>query len=176
MKNVLMLLFLIPQLVSCQVQYNDKYIFLGEYNDQEELKIYKNDSVYLLKENILEQTYQYKPNEFMQVLHENDLYFIAEGDEPYWSFKLNLFELCFEKYDSTKEEQFHIDIYVDKQSGFNLMFKSKDNRAFGLIRKINYKLQQENSCSLGLSDNYLIYEVFITIDGELFKGCSMIDL
>ncbi|WP_091404770.1 hypothetical protein [Aquimarina amphilecti] len=108
-------------------------------------------------------------------MDSSNLYFIGEGDEPYWQFKINSSKLLFKKIDSLREESFECEFYYDKQSGFNLMFKSLDNKAFGLIRRVDYKLESDKSCSLGLSDNYLVYETFITINGKMYEGCASID-
>ena len=79
------------------------------------------------------------------------------------------------KYDYEKEVSFKPVISIDEQSGFNVMFKSENNKIFGLIRRVDNKLEAKKSCNLSLSDNYLTYEVFVTIDGKVFKGCCSID-
>jgi len=57
------------------------------------------------------------------------------------------------KYDYEKEISFKPVISIDEQSGFNVMFKSENNKIFGLIRRVDNKLEAEKSCNLSLSDN-----------------------
>ncbi|WP_298311865.1 hypothetical protein [uncultured Aquimarina sp.] len=173
--NLLLLFCLAINSVSCQEKYEKEIIFLGEYNDQNELKVFKEDSVVFINKDSLSQVDQFKAEELIKLMEANELYFIGEGDEPFWQFKINSSKLFFKKFDSENEKSFSCKFYYDQQSGFNLMFKSNDNKAFGLIRRVDHKLESDKSCSLGLSDNYLVYETFITVDGTMYKGCTSID-
>ncbi|WP_378184172.1 hypothetical protein [Aquimarina sp. SS2-1] len=173
--NLLLLFCFSINLVSCQEKYEKEIIFLGEYNDENDLKVFKEDSVVFMNKDSLMQVDQFKPAELVKIMEANDLYFIGEGDEPFWQFRINSSKLFFKKFDSEKEESFSCKFYYDEQSGFNLMFKSNDNMAFGLIRRVDHKLEPDKSCLLGLSDNYLVYETFITVKGKMYKGCASID-
>ncbi len=174
-KKLFILICFTFQLASCQSVYENKSIFLGEYNNKNEIKVYKKGSVVFIKNDSLKQTNQYIAKDFIKVLDSLKLHFIAEGDEPFWQFKLRSSQLLFMKYDSKGFESFKPKFFIDNQSGFNIMFKTANNRAFGLIRRIDNKMNKEMACSLALSDNYYVYEAFITVDGEMFKGCAMID-
>ncbi|QCE42535.1 hypothetical protein [Psychroserpens sp. NJDZ02] len=162
------------QLSSCQEKFNNKSIFLGEYT-KDSIKTYTNDSIRYIAKDSLKQTNQFTPKEFIKILDSLNLFFIAEGDEPFWQLKLNSSELTFMKYDFEKEVSFKPIISIDEQSGFNIMFKSRNNKIFGLIKRIDNKLEAEKSCDLSLSDNYLTYEVFVSMEGKVFKGCCSID-
>ncbi len=175
MKIQFLILFCLTfQLSSCQEKFNHKSIFLGEYT-KDSIKTYTNSSIKYITKDSLKQTNQFTTKEFIKVLDSLNLFFIAEGDEPFWQLKLNSSELIFMKYDFEKEVSFKPIISIDEQSGFNIMFKSKNNKIFGLISRVDNKLETENSCTLSLTDNYLVYEVFVTIDGKVFKGCCSID-
>lgn len=175
MKIQFLILFCLTfQLSSCQEKFNTKSIFLGEYT-KDSIKTYTNNTIKYITKDSLKQTNQFTTKEFIKVLDSLDLFFQAEGDEPFWKLKLNSSELTFMKYDFEEEISFKPVISIDKQSGFNIMFKSKNNKVFGLIRRIDTKLETEKSCALSLSDNYLTYEVFVSMDGEVYKGCGSID-
>ncbi|WP_027391255.1 hypothetical protein [Aquimarina latercula] len=169
-----MFIIISPSILSCQEKYEEEVIFLGEYNDQNELKVFKEDSIVFVHKDSLSQIDQLKPEELVKILDSSKLYFIGEGNGPYWQFKINSSKLLFKKFDSVREESFECEFYYDQQSGFNLMFKSNNNKAFGLIRRVDYKLEPDKSCSLGLSDNYLVYEAFVTVNGNMYKGCASI--
>ncbi|QXP52393.1 hypothetical protein [Cellulophaga sp. HaHa_2_1] len=177
MKNkISILLFLTINLISCQERYKNESIFLGEYNENE-AKIFKidTDSIVFLDKQSLTQENQLNPVNFFKFLTDKNLYFIAEGDEPYWKLKLNSSNLYFVKFDSIKEEHISCEIYYDNQSGFKIMFKSIDNRVFGLIRRVDSRLEPNRACSIAVTENYLVYEAFITIENVLYKGCATID-
>jgi len=173
-KQILILFYLTFQLASCQEKFNNQHIFLGEYTE-EKIKTYTNNSINYVTKDSLKQINQYTTKDFIKILDSLNLYFVAGGDEPFWQLKLNSSKLIFMKYDYDKEISFEPIIYIDEQSGFNIMFKSKSNDVFGLIRRVDSKLEPKKSCNLSLSDNYLVYEAFVTVKGEVFKGCCSID-
>jgi len=153
MKIQLFIVFcLIFQFSSCQEKFNNKSIFLGEYT-KDSIKTFTNNSIKYISKDSLRQTNQFTSKEFITVLDSLNLFFVAEGDEPFWQLKLNSFELTFMKYDYEKEISFKPIISIDEQSEFNVMFTSKNNEIFGLIRRVDNKLEAKKSCNLSLSDN-----------------------
>ena len=153
MKTQFFIIFcLIFQLSSCQEKFNNQAIFLGEYT-KDSIKTFTNNSIKYISKDSLRQTNQFTSKEFITVLDSLNLFFVAEGDEPFWQLKLNSSELTFMKYDYEKEVSFKPVISIDEQSGFNVMFKSENNKIFGLIRRVDNKLEAEKSCNLSLSDN-----------------------
>lgn len=149
--------------------------FLGEYTSENKIKVFEKNTVKFVDKDFFSSLYEYETEEFLDVMETHDLYFIVEGDEPFWQLKLEKSKLSFLKYDLNKEIHFESEIYVDKQSGFNIMFKSKDNTTFGLVRKVDPKLNKIDSCSLGLTENYTTYQAFITYKGVMYKGCCTIE-
>jgi len=87
---IVTILFIIisPSILSCQEKYEKEIIFLGEYNDQNELKVFKEDSVVFINKDSLSQVDQFKAEELIKLMEANELYFIGEGDEPFWQFKI----------------------------------------------------------------------------------------
>jgi len=166
--------FLFCQCITGQEVFNEELIFLGAYNDNDQVRVFSNDAIQYTPKKDLNQTSQYSVQQLLDILDLHRLYFVASGEEPLWEFKLNQSELCFSINET--EVEFDIEIQVDKQSGFNFMFQSGDNRAFGLIRRIDYKLNIQDCCLLGLSNDYRVYETFISVDGKVYKGCAAIDL
>ena len=117
--KITFLLFLVFPLILCsQEKYGHEIIFLGEYTDQNELKVLKNDSVVFVHKDSLAQSDQLNPEKLVDHMERSDLYFIGEGNEPYWQFKINSSKLFFKKFDSEKEESYSCAFYYDRQSGF----------------------------------------------------------
>jgi len=174
-KAILFLLILSSSSCKSQEVYNKNQIFLGEYNNKNQIKIIKNDSIRFVDKKLLEQTDQFTAKDFIKTIDSLNLYFIGEGDEPFWRIKLSQNSIKMLKYDSENEVNYESKIYIDNQSGFNIMFKSTNNEVFGLIRRVDHKLDKKNACSLCITDNFLVYETFITIDKKVYKGCAMID-
>jgi len=181
MKNQFLFLLLSVQLISCQSVYknneSNSIMFLGEYNDNEEFKVYLNDSVQFVKRDSLEQINQYPTEEFIKVLDSFDLYFIGEGSEPFWDIKIKGNKAVFQSYTlpDDKQYKFLIETFVDKQSGTHFMFKSLNNKLFGIISNIDGKKNKEQPCSLSTTENYYVYEIYVTVNGKMYKGCAMID-
>jgi len=181
--NIFKIIFIIlsVQFISCQTVYknskSNNIIFLGEYNDNEELKVFYKDSIQFIKSDSLKLINQYSTKEFIQVLDSLNLSFVGEGSEPYWEIRVNGKEAIFQSFTlpDDKKYQFTIETYIDEQSGTRFMFKSIDNNLFGIISKVDNKNIKEQACSLSSTDNYYIYEIFVTVNKKMYKGCVMID-
>lgn len=148
-------------------------IFLGNYRDEECLRVLDSGNIYFIEKDKLEQINELNPKEFLQLLSKNKLRFRFEGSEPFWSLDIQNNSFIF--YDN-QEIKFSVEFFFDNQSGFNLMFQSSNKKVFGLIKRVDTKFDKTQACNLSITEYYNVFELYITINGKVYKGCGYIDI
>ena len=156
----------------------DNILFLGEYNTKNELKVVLNDSIQFVNKSTLKQNNQYSQKEFLNVLDSLNLSFVCSGFEPFWDFRLKGNKAWFEGATSSNDKKvsFTIETFTDEfQSSNTFMFQSLNHQLLGII--INKGIiDLEKACNLSTTDNYAVYEVYLTFKGKMYQGCGTIDV
>ena len=164
---------------SSQVVYTNgtetNILFLGEYNDKNELKVLLNETIQFMSQDSLKQSNQYNQKEFLTIIDSLNLSFVCSGFEPFWDFRLKGNKAHFEGFDG-KKVNFKIETYTDEfQSSNSFMFQSIDHQLIGIILNKGMK-NPKTACNLSTTENYTIYEVYLTYKGKMYQGCGTIDI
>jgi len=150
-------------------------LFLGEYNDKNELKVLLNDSIQFVDQKTLQQTNQHTQKEFLKILDSLNLSFICSGFEPFWDFRLKGNKAWFHDFNG-KKEHFTITLFVDEfQSSSTFMFTSFDQKLFGIIIDKGIK-NDEPACNISSTENNSVYEIYVTYNGKMYMGCGVIGI
>lgn len=178
MKQLILLLLILPNLLSAQEIYKDssnqEYLSLGSTeNGKRNFLNLKNKNIDWISLSELQQMQQIdilSPHIFWDKVNQNSIGFHASGYEPFWNAKLTKNKLQFVL---NKEE--HVTISIDIKSSaltnnFVTIFHS-DNGIYGLIRS----LSNGTFCEANLDELTSIYEIFIDYKGEIFEGCAHLD-
>lgn len=179
----LMFLLLNMQLVSCQVKKEKNIIFLGELTAKNQYKVLLNDSITYVDRNALkdydtisnkEFIKLFPTEKFVKVLDSLGLYFLSEGNEPFWNIKIKGKKAYFNKRTFNIKTSFQENDHL----GTNFMFKSLDGNLFGIISsEISYNyIPKKPSCSLWNTEkgNDSYYSIFFSIEGVMYNGCVRI--
>ena len=177
-KLTLILLYL-SFTTSSQVVYTNgtetNILFLGEYNDKNELKVLLNKTIQFTSQDSLKQSYQYTQKKFLTVLDSLNLSFNCSGFEPFWDFRLKGNKAWFEGFDG-KRVNFKIETYTDEfQSSSTFMFQSLNHQLVGIIINKGIK-DPSKACNISTTENYAVYEVYLTYKGKMYQGCGMLSL
>ena len=171
-----------------QEVYRDKssgesFLFLGEITlDKQELKVFHEGVISFKAQNQLEQDGLLIGKEFTDALFSQGLYFQLDGYEPFWSVRITQDELTALTFGNGDEGkgQYAIHFYSDARSmspTFFAMFISENGRVFGTINNIGLTPRQEQKvCEFNIPGNGdSLYEVYISMDGVIYKGCATIE-
>jgi uncharacterized membrane protein len=148
-----------------------EYIFLGSIKE-DSLKLLNNKKVGWVKKETLDQTKKIKSKEF-----NSQLFFEAEGDEPFWRVEIRSNRLTIFNSTSGKKKSYDIVIKTndgDIDNSFYFMFSDKKGTTYGLIRGLGLFPKEQQHCQLCLSEEISVYEAFINIEGLTYKGCAII--
>jgi uncharacterized membrane protein len=182
MKNILYIILLqIPTVGLSQDVFKDsiskkEYVFIGSIKE-DSLKLLINRKVKWIKKEALVQTNKIQSKEFINLVFNNQFFFEAEGDEPFWRAEIRSNKLTV--FNSTNGKRKKYDIVIKTNDGdidrsFYFMFSDKKRYLYGLIRGLGLFPKEQKKCQLCLSEETSVYEVFINIEGVIYKGCAII--
>lgn len=115
--------------------------------------------------------------DFLRSIFKSHLYFECEGDEPFWKAGLSAGQFSFTDGSTGKEKKYQVIVNTndgDIDESFSLMFKAKNGEVYGLIRSLGLYPEKQETCSLCLTEEKSIWEVFINVKGRLYKGCAVL--
>lgn len=170
-------------MVSCQTKKENTVVFLGELTEEGKYKVFQNDSITYVERSIIkaydtisnkEYIKLFTTKKFVTVLDSLGLYFLSEGNEPFWSLKIkgNIAEFNDRTFniESSFQERDHL--------GTSFMFKSLDGDLFGIIKSdISYNyIPEKPSCSLWNTEkgNDSYYSIYFSMEGKMYNGCIRI--
>ena len=178
MKQLILLLLVLPNLLSAQEIYKDssnqEYLSLGSTENGKRnflnLKNKKIDWISLSELQKMQQIDLLTPHIFWDKVNKNSIGFHASGYEPFWNAIISKNKLQFQ---FNKEENVNISMDIKSSSltsNFVAIFYS-NNGIYGFIRG----LPKGTFCEANLDKPASIYEVFIDYKGEIFEGCAHLD-
>lgn len=154
-----------------------KYLFLGSIRN-DSLKVSEDGKMLWLNRKELNQIDKLTSKEFLNKLYSQKLQFEMEGYEPFWSAKIYKNELFFTDPESGIEKKYDISYVYNsnkENSGAYFSFSDHSKRIYGQINYLGMEnTKPEKICEYNLSDENSLYDAFITVDGILYKGCSVI--
>lgn len=179
MKQLILLLLVLPNLLSAQEIYKDssnqEYLSLGSTENGKRnflnLKNKKIDWISLSELQKMQQIDLLTPHIFWDKVNKNSIGFHASGYEPFWNAIISKNKLQFML---NKKENVTISIDIKSSAltnNFVTIFHS-DKGIYGLIRS----LPNETFCEANLDELTSIYEIFIDYKGEIFEGCAHLDI
>lgn len=178
MRNIMLFVFAVIfsiSSISQEIYKNnktkEKAIFTGVIDENNCLQIYENGNFRFEKKENLTQMEQLNLVSFLSEIGKSNLIFNFEGNEPFWNAQISSNTLFF---NDNKKHTFKIDFVQDLQSDYAMMFSSKNAKVFGLIKRINIKKNKEKGCQLSLTDNYTVYEFYVSLESVMYKGCGSI--
>ena len=149
----------------------EKAIFTGVIDENNCLQIYENGNFRFEDRENLTQTNQVNFVNLLNEIGKSNLIFNFEGNEPFWNAQISSNMLVF---NDNEKRTFKIDFVQDLQADYAMMFSSENTKVFGLIKRINIKKNKEEYCQLSLTDNYTVYEFYVSLEGVMYKGCGSI--
>jgi uncharacterized membrane protein len=153
-----------------------EYLFIGSVKE-DSLKLLINKKVKWIKKEALVQTKKIRSKEFIKLVFNSKLFFEAEGDEPFWRAEIGSNKLTVFNSTNGKRKIYDISIRTndgDIDNSFYCMFSDKKGTTYGLIRGLGLFPKEQLYCQLCLSEETSVYEVFINIEGLIYKGCAII--
>lgn len=150
---------------------DERALFLGSIEESGCFQVYQNGLVQFENNENLNQIDQLNLMQLLKEIGKLDLVFNFEGNEPFWNVQINETTLTF---NDNEKRNFKIDFVQDQQSDFVMMFSSKKNEVFGLMKRINIKKNKKEGCQLSLTDNHSVYELYVSIRGVMYKACGSI--
>ncbi len=152
-----------------------EYVFVGS-TQKDSLKFLHAGELKWIKKGALQQTDILTTKQFLKRIFSNKLFFSAESEEPFWSATISGKELVVSSNNSINKH-YKIgfvtnDLDIDNSLYFS--FKEQTNRVFGFVRRVP---QPENgilNCDLCLCQESSVFEIFIQIGTQIFKGCVTI--
>ena len=191
MKIVLLLLlgFSFAFDLQCQEVYTDKsspasnsYLFLGAVrtNKQKvtEVKVWGNDRIEYKALDELMQSDLLIGENFTDTLFKQGLHFQLEGYEPFWKAKIEKNSLSILDLESGQEQKQAVRFYANKQGmdpGFFAMFSTENGTIFGTINYIGIaRGQEQQTCEYLIAEDESLYEVYISIEAQIYRGCATI--
>ncbi len=159
------------------ISTNETYLFVGSIEgDKIKVLNLENKSTDWVDYKKLNQTDRFSSQEFINRIFDNDLYFEAGGDEPFWNMEVRKNTLQFIGLNG-RGKRIPIKIEVNKSDIDNsllFMFHNKDKTVYGLIRGLKYSTEKQSFCTLCTCEETSFFEVFVNYAGNVYKGCATI--
>lgn len=150
-----------------------EYFFIGGLQS-DSIKVLSNGSLLWINNKTLTQTNKLPTKDFIKKIFNNNLFFEANGDEPFWRATITKNKLIFNNSNS-KKTTYDIQINAntsDIDGSFYFMFNDKNGKAFGIIRGLGFYPKDQKKCDLCLTEEATLYEVFIKVENSIYKGCA----
>jgi hypothetical protein len=157
---------------------NREYLFLcGVSHDFQKMKLHDGSKIIWKSYKELEQSDLLSSKNFLSKIFSRNLYFVLQGHN--WSAKMTGDSLNFPDYTTGELLKFNIKIYPDDDlmTRFSVMFKSSDNRAFGVVTYKGWTSGRQEICTLdnGDDESFSLFDVYLCIDGKVYRGCVYIE-
>ena len=176
--------------LQCQEIYTDKssqsassYLFLGAVRASKqkalEIKVWSNDRIEYKALNELTQSDLLTGEDFAETLFKQGLYFQLEGYEPFWKAKIEKDKLSIFSPESDQEQKHAVRFYANKHGvnhRFFAMFSTENGAVFGVINYIGVDPGQgQQACEYLIpEEDESLYEVYISIQERIYRGCATI--
>lgn len=164
-------------------QTQGRSIFLGERTDENQYKVFHNNSIKYVDSDFLNNQESdlikpYSTIEFISILDSLDLYFLSEGEEPYWKISIKGDSAVFDDYKTVHKYQIVYAFSKRDYIGTNLMFRSSDGMLYGIIQsEISAgHLPTDCSCMLWYTErsNSSYYTISFSVNNNMYNGCVRI--
>jgi uncharacterized membrane protein len=101
-----------------------------------------------------------------------------KGDEPFWKAELANGRLSYTNFETGKTKELDVVIYTAKRGmnpRFYFMFKALDGSVWGVVNYKGWNPRDQQICECDISDEISLYETYIFMDGEIWRGCVSIE-
>ncbi|MCX8533198.1 hypothetical protein [Chryseobacterium luquanense] len=154
-----------------------KYLFIGSIK-KDSIKVLANGKIEWIKNENLHQLDKLSTKDFLNKIFSQKLKFEMEGYEPFWNAKIYKNVLFFTDPVTGNEKKYNINYNynINKvDSGVYFSFSDTSHKIHGYINYIGLEnVKNGRICEYNLSEENTLYETFITVDGVIYKGCSVI--
>jgi uncharacterized membrane protein len=153
-----------------------EYVFIGSIQ-ADSLKVFNSVKPIWIKKSNVEQVKKLSSKEFLSFVLSKNLKFVGQGDEPFWKIEILKNKLIYFDSKTGKKTNYGITLKTndsDIDNSFSFMFSDAKTNVYGILRSVGLYPSAQKHCQLCIAEEISLYEVFIHVDGKVFKGCATI--